>query len=590
MIGPQACTGAHPRDSIPARRTKGGGRAARLADEKTFSVARHLPGFHRTWFKACFLGIAGFLGLHASYGLPPAPLPIAVTTPVGFLLFAESVFFFALSVVGAMLLAVLAVLGTLGLFARRARPWLGYWFETRAGARQWAFRPWLHSVAWTILFLGHMALDIHPYLTGVCLSGVLLLLPEFWAAVGRVGPPLAGRHARVVSLGMGGLWWVLSPDAATTVAVVFWSLTLFLLARPLARVLALRDRFALSFLCIPAVQLIATFLPLTAPAAGGRKIGEGMAYSFCEEQRTHRLFAVVPRCSANQTEKCRQESTVDELDARTLELVAQHRFFSDRYAGRLEQLVCLEDRVQVGMDYTVVDGRGLAQNLLEFPLDRPGDFTSNALGDASGDGIAWDRRRGAVFYRSHEDQLIRRDLRSGRIDRDLVKASGDLSPIADIMFHEKRDSLFVLRSHGSIVELNPKTFTRRATYPMLNAWEFTIDEERDRLYVAGSWGMEVIDLPSRRVIRRAQIGFGGRRPAVDRRHDLIYVPSTAAGRLQVFDRQDLSHVGTIPLGMGVRFPYVSEEHDYVLATSQEAYYAWNATTLARRLRGEKPER
>jgi hypothetical protein len=121
----------------------------------------------------------------------------------------------------------------------------------------------------------------------------------------------------------------------------------------------------------------------------------------------------------------------------------------------------------------------------------------------------------------------------------------------------------------------------------LSGWEFTLDQELQRLYVVGTWGLEVVDLRSRLVVQRARVAFGGRRPAIDGDHDLVYVPSTAGGRLHVFDRVRFQRVGTIPLGIGVRYPYVSKRHRYLLATGDAAYYAWDTDELASRLRGRK---
>jgi hypothetical protein len=458
--------------------------------------------------------------LHAVYTLPPVPLAEPVTRSLGVVLFVDLL---GLFVALAAAPGVVAVFLALVLVRCLRRHWRGRRVaEPRpvAAGSVGTLGPRLHTLAWALVFCGRQALAVNPYLTAVCLSGTLLLLPEFWRAVGRAWRPLA-EDRRALWLGAAALWWLGADDAAVRLAVVGWLLVLVAAQRGRARALAVRDRVVAVLLCIPAVQAVPVFVPLAFQMHDGRSIGEAMAYSFCEVRRSHRLFAVVPRCTAKQIDQCRHESTIEELDARTLERLAEHRFFSDRYAGRLEQIACFDDRVQVGMDYTVVDGRALAQNLLEFSSSRPSDFTTNALGGAAGDGIAYDRRRQVVFYRAEDHQLLRRDLRTGRLDRHSVQEPDSLSPIADIGFHDKRDSLFVARSSGSVLELDPETLSRRATYPLINAWEFTIDEELDRLYVAGSWGLEVIDLRVGGTVARMRIGLGGRRPAVDRVHDLI---------------------------------------------------------------------
>jgi hypothetical protein len=215
-----------------------------------------------------------------------------------------------------------------------------------------------------------------------------------------------------VSLGTFGSLWFFADDQAVAVAVLCFGVVCLLTTRFLGRFLCSRDRLVLVLLTVPVVQMVAVLLPAAIKLHDGRRLGEGMAYSFCEDEASHRLFAVVPRCTPNETETCRARSTIDQLDARTLQLRAQHRFFSPSYAGRLEQLVCLPGLVQVGMDYTVFEGQPLVQNLLEFSPDRPEDFRPNARRRVRGRD-RHDRRRNAVFYRSDEDLIIRRDLGSG---------------------------------------------------------------------------------------------------------------------------------------------------------------------------------
>jgi len=278
-------------------------------------------------------------------------------------------------------------------------------------------------------------------------------------------------------------------------------------------------------------------------------------------------------------------STIDEFDARTLEPRTQHRFFSERYTGRLEQLLCLDESVQVGMDFTVVDGQELKMSLLEFQLDDPRDFTPNALGGAAGDGMAYDRRRGVVYYRSEAHELIRLDLATRQIDRQVASAiEGGLAAVGDLAIHEGRDSLFIMQAYGEVTEVDLETLEKKAEYPILAAWEIAIDEELDRLYAAGNWGLEVVDLQNGRTLKRTRLGLGGRRPAIDARNDLLYVPSTAGGRIQVFDRRSLKKVGSLRLGVGPRYPYVSAEHGYLLATNIHSYYSWNLDELAKRFR------
>jgi hypothetical protein len=62
------------------------------------------------------------------------------------------------------------------------------------------------------------------------------------------------------------------------------------------------------------------------------------------------LYAAVPVCGSLCTgyAECRDGAIV-EYDLHTLRRTAEHRFFSPDFFGRLEQLVCLDDEVQVAV-------------------------------------------------------------------------------------------------------------------------------------------------------------------------------------------------------------------------------------------------
>lgn len=571
------------------------------------SIASHLPRWHSRWFRLCFFSVLGFLALHTLYATSLPFLPF-VTQTWGLALFVEFIVFMMLSLFGAIVHVPFAgAIAVLSLVWSRFRGWCFYSFVDRSGRTKWATRPWLYSLVWYVLLVHHLAFDVDPYLTLVCASALLLVLPESWQLLGRLWRPLSLQLRGVVWTVLAGLWLLFSRDLADIVGIVVWSIPLFLLLRQGGRVLSLRDRFALLMAFVPVTQLATALFPLALPLHGGKWLGSGMAYSFCEVPRTGSLFAAVPRC--NNPMDCLTYGTVDEYDLRDFSRRAQHRFFSDRYAGRLERIVCMDDVVQVGMDFTVFEGRRYRQNLLEFSIDDPKQFTPSVVG-AAGDGIAYDRKRGAVFYRSDEPDvhIIRRDLATGAITRGpgepsrrplttsptslglgaRIRHALALDGYIDIGIHEGRDSLFLMSYFGNIVEVDLATLETKNVYPYAHGWEFTIDEELDRLYVTGSFGLEVISLRTSEVVGRARIGFGSRRPAFDARNDLLYVPSMGSGRIHVFDRRTLKLLGTLPVGLGPRHPYVSKDNRYLFASSASAHYYWSTDALTSQFRDEPP--
>ena len=108
----------------------------------------------------------------------------------------------------------------------------------------------------------------------------------------------------------------------------------------------------------------------------------------------------------------------------------------------------------------------------------------------------------------------------------------------------------------------------------------SVDVERDRLFVAGLWGMEVFDLASGRLVARKRLGFVNRPPVIDTVRDRLYVSSTLDGTIRVLDRDSLEWIGELPIGLGVRHAYLSLDGTRLFASSLLAHYAWDPDRLA----------
>ena len=110
-----------------------------------------------------------------------------------------------------------------------------------------------------------------------------------------------------------------------------------------------------------------------------------------------------------------------------------------------------------------------------------------------------------------------------------------------------------------------------------------------RVWVAGLFGVEVFDADSDRVLARMRTGLGARRPVVDARAGLVYVPTTIEGRLHVFDRRTLAPRGVVAIGYGVRNPHVEAGRLYV--GSARAFRAWPSAALRARFAaaGREPD-
>jgi hypothetical protein len=549
-----------------------------------------LPRCHRWWFRLCFAAISFFLALHALYSTS-LPFPVWVTVAWGAAMFFElSLFFFptvfstfAAPVAGAFLLIV--------VLSRRLRRWAVQVHEVAPNTLCWTMRPWLHSLLWLAFLVNHALFDVDPHLLLVWASALALAFPEWGVLPRRLCPrSVQARAAAWISLTAG--WSLLAQDRVQVLATTVLSIGLFVLFVLRSRLLV-RDRFAASVVLLLLAQVFAALVPIGfSRLHGGTQMAPDAAYSFCESKAHHKLFAALRRCGtigprerrpADWLESC--DGVIAEYDSRSLTKRAEHRFFSERFLGRFEHLVCLEDTVQVGMDESMVDGRYQSMSLLEFRIDDPSDYRTNVLGSSSGNLIAWDRRQRAVYYLSDEHPLVRRDLATGELDSEMAASAVFPSfGLTDIGVHEGRNSLFLMDRFGWIQEIDLSLVGVDRSYTYGHGWEFAIDEERERLYLSGSWGLEVLDLETGRILRRVWLGLGGRRPAIDYQNDFVYVPSEGAGKLHVLDRHSLRLLGNLPLGGGIRYPYVSVDGRWLFASNGRAHFYWSTADLAKRFR------
>ncbi len=554
------------------------------------SIASHLPPVHRRIRRSCAVVIGFFLALHALHWLPAFELP--GSSVVGFLLHAE-LFVFGVTAFLApvLILGVWLPLGAGALFSERVRSLLGAQVDAPDGSRRFAFAPWLHSFGWVVLVFAHLGLDIDPAIAAAGYAGLLLLLPSFWGVVRRVNASLAGRFSFVVVGATGLVFFVPgATDGGRTAALVLLAAFLLAIHHGLGRFLALRDRFLLATYVLIGLQGLSAVWPLYSQPEGAEVLGAGRASSFVE--CGGRLFVAVPRCSADLSgiERCRSRSTVDEFvrgaksDEARFERRARHRFFSDDHAGRVAQLGCFGDRVSVGMDFALDRGETLRQSAFEFEVDDPARFSLNVLGDASGNGFAYDPKREVAYYRSEAVPLIRRELATGRQDRGIAEGSG-LGSVVDLGFDGDRDRLLAAGGFGRLLELDAGSHAVEGSHPFLQTWGLRVDPSKQRVYLAGNWGFEAIDLASGGVIARHRIGFGGLRPALDACNHVIYVPSTVSARLQAFDRLTLEPLGSLPLGPGLEQVYVSPDGERLFAGGVAGHYSWDARRLAQELRG-----
>lgn len=474
-------------------------------------------------------------------------------------------------------LVVAALLAPSTVFARTALPW--------------RLRPWAHAAAWLGLACNHYLLDINPYLAWTLVMALAAVVLDGAApGVCRRRVLLAATAATgIAALGLGAQT---APEMAA--ALVYAGVAALVVLHG-AGWFGTRERRLIVIAAAIAAQLAASFLPLALPRQAGTRLGNGLAYSFCEAPDRGALFAAVPEAPTMREWSVWQghggNGYVAEYGLDDLRLRAKHRFFSDDFHGRLEFLVCLDDSVQVGMTNVFIDGRREQDHVMSFALDDPARFERDVLGGGVGHGIAYDAARDSLYYVSERTPvLVRLDRTTGsRRELRLRDRPFGALVVGPTSVDRSRDALYVSEwfQGRSVFEVDLATLTVRRAFAHRNggAHGVTVDEEMDRLYAVGLWGMEVFDLRTGALIARKRLGMLGRAPAIDKARGLLYVPTTVEGKIRVFDRRTLAPRGAMPIGYGPRIPYFSATQDRLYSSSGLAHYAWSGAELAARFGG-----
>ncbi len=543
-----------------------------------------LPLLHRYWFRVCWIGML-LLGGARLLHYAPLPLPDALDalldTVIQFeigLLRREAEMFFPTS---------LLILAIVVLLIVRHR-WLLIRGDGRLGTR-----PWLHSLIWAELLFFSLALDMDPRTTLLCLSSAPLLLDGFWKQLYRhLGLPRIAVRA-LVWAGLFALWAALATDPNDVKATLLWAVLILPIVVLALNKLWLRDRLWLALMCVVAVQAGAALMPQTSATHGGTPLSnDGYAFSFCEVPERNKLFVAVP-CDRGRIDVCGM-GYVAEHDSRDLTKRIEHRFFSDDFHGRLVHLACLGETVQVGMALAMVGGNFYGENVMEFSVDDPTRFRTSLYGRYVGHRVAYDRRHDAVFYSSEWNRhIFRYDRATGTLNRRVADAMYESAGtfgshmLENNGFHEGRDSIFIAQWLGgsTVFELNRTSLELMAEYHPFNGGNLglAVDDELDRLWVSGVWGVDVLEIGSGRLLKKRWLGLGTRLPVIDRVHDIVYI-TTTAGRLWALDRRTLEVLGNLAVGGGSRNPYVSHDASLVFACNDHGYFYWDAAELARRFR------
>lgn len=466
----------------------------------------------------------------------------------------------------------------------------------RSGSR-WRLTPIATALALGGMVWVQYAFDANPTVFAACVVTFALT----WLLERPRATAVLPARVRVV-LCAGALGWGLAVagDVVDRMAVGVWAL--FLLATHRWAVDRMRSGdLALARVAgVMAVNLLSANLPIVVPMHGGTRLGDGLAYSFCEVPNRPTVYASIPVCDSVRAgyEDCR-DGRVVEYDLRTMRQVASHGFFSPEFHGRLELLVCLDDEVQVAVQASVYRGARLVQSAMTFSVDSPTTFVPVVSGREIGTTIAWDRVHDAVFYSGEfTNRVLRFDRRTSRLEDagsaqflrrwyqpvSLEPHDGSLM-LHTQSVHPGRNRIYLADwmqgRFAYALDLTTLEVVARYDVGGGGSLGISVDPERDRLFVSSVWGLEVVDLATDRITTRMRTGLGNRPVVVDAERNRLYLSSMAEGKIRILDRETLAVIGQIPVGSGTRYPYLTRDGRYLLASSSSAHFYWDADMLGR---------
>ena len=517
-------------------------------------------------------------------------------------------------------------------------PGMLYWpfFARRVGG-ELRMTGWVHFWAWVELVLNQHFFDINRFLA----PWFVVTLPLVWllpAIASRVERP-SGAVVAVGWLAAAAIGSLLAPSNADVVGLVAWSLVnvwlhrlrigrlerlgLTVLAIPFVQLLVVsRDVVLLSW---PILTLIATVIlvrriwprsrgfavasALAFPVAflasgvgilhaafdhGGRPIGDGLAYSFCETPDGSRVVAAVPMCPIGGTD-CQDGHLLVYDPERDWAAERIDVFPEEGRFGRLEQVVCMEAEFQIGMCCVTDGDERREEDVLRVSLDGA-EPEFGYRGKPLTRRLVWDVANETIYYVGEYVRVL--DRRTGRLSEDLDYALEKLAPgfaPQGAIFtaewgslHTGRNSVYISEfARGSRIYVADRDtgevslLTDAANGGVLGV---TVDEPLDRLYVNSLYGIDVYDLATGSIVATLRTGTLARVPVIDERWNLLYVPCTVGGRIEVFDRTTFDHLGAIAIGIETRNALLTRSGEWLVASEVRTQVAWPADELARRFR------
>jgi hypothetical protein len=368
-----------------------------------------------------------------------------------------------------------------------------------------------------------------------------------------------------------------------SLAIIFWVLLLYLTFKKIKRFYN-PDLVIILFTLSLIPQGFSSLIPNYFNFSKSNKLGDGMAYFFCQSPKSGHIFATISNCptfkpvSEKEFANCIQGKIVEY--GGNLEKIRDHKFFNSNFYGRMEGLICLPDSLIIGVTNLKKGNNFYNSNGLEyFPDKKVGPELLRKEDRLFGNGAIYDNFNNALFTFSEDARKVFRwDLKTRKWDLQVGKY-WDVGPLivgVDGRYF-KRKSLFAGEFIGGhrTIEFSSENFEIINYYPSPDGGVLgiTVDNDLDRAIISGFWGFSVVDLISKQVIKKIKTGFLPRAAVIDEKNNLIFVASTFDGKIRVFNRNSYELIKTIPVGYGVRYLLVEKTGKNLLYGNNQAHFS-----------------
>lgn len=467
-----------------------------------------------------------------------------------------------------------------------------FFLVRRQNQRNGQLPRWLYAFLMLGLLVANATLDMNPDLF---LCQCVITICFIGNARGtKHGPTLALRGFYLLGA-IGTIVYLEHRNighAASTAGILFIICTSFILSG--IRTQVLERKVTWVFISIAVAQVFASVQPLLMqPAGSPTHLSSSSAYGYCEDTLNNHVWMTFPQCSAFPRhridklahEQCRAGTLQSfDFDQDPPVLHTKHAPFSPNFFGRLEQPVCLDNHIIVGMTDVVIGESKHGGSTMTIDKSNGLVTQSHIFNSNAGHTIAWDTWSKRLFAVDEFSSLVQ--SYSPSLDRISTFAESLVNPSLTLdgePLSHNRQSIFISEHYfgDEVVEFSLEDGKEKSRYLHNNGggWATTVDDNAALLFVSGMWSLDIFDLRTGSHLKRHRTGFGTRAAMVSAFQQRVYLPCTLSGTIRIFDRVTLQQKETLPVGLGVRNLHLMPNETQIIGTNSNGTHVWRSENL-----------